>query len=252
VPFFQHKGGLKMESWDESSLAQFDGRDGKPAYIAYKGRVYDVTDSKLWHGGLHMKRHQAGSDLTDSLSAAPHDNEVLSRYPQVGRYQPRDVSSLPPGLERFLERFPIARRHPHPVAVHFPLVFLLSVFIFDMLYILTGRLSFYETALYCLYAGLLTMPTAMMTGFFSWWVNYQAQAMKPIVRKIQLSFLVLILSTGILFWRNQTADLLEPFRIESLFYLILVLSLWPLLIALGFIGGSLVFPHGRSKRTGGE
>lgn len=236
-----------MEQWDETSLAQFDGQDGKPVYIAYRGRVYDVSASKLWREGLHMKRHQAGRDLTDFLSAAPHGEDVFSRYPQVGLLLSKDESTLPAFLAGLLDRFPILRRHPHPIAVHFPLVFLLSVFVFDLLYIATGRHSFYDTSLFCLYGGLLMMPPAMMTGFYTWWVNYQAQAMKAVARKIQLSSLLLVLSTAILFWRTQGTDLLCPFRVQSLLYLVLVLLMWPLVIALGFIGGSLVFPHGKAK-----
>jgi len=30
-----------------NELKQYDGRDGRSAYIAYKGKVYDVTESFL-------------------------------------------------------------------------------------------------------------------------------------------------------------------------------------------------------------
>ena len=40
-------------------------------YIAQGGKVIDVTASKLWKGGLHMKRHRAGSDLSADIAAAP-------------------------------------------------------------------------------------------------------------------------------------------------------------------------------------
>ncbi|HPJ96684.1 MAG TPA: cytochrome b5 domain-containing protein [Syntrophales bacterium] len=239
-----------MEQWDETSLAQFDGRSGKPIYIAFRGCVYDVTASKLWRDGLHMKRHQAGRDLTDSFTAAPHGEDVFSRYPQVGLYRSTDELVLPAWLAGVLDRYPILRRHPHPIAVHFPLVFLLSVFIFDLLHIVTGRPSFYDTSLFCLYSGLLMLPPAMITGFYTWWINYQAQAMNAVARKIQLSSLLLVLSTVILYWRNLGTDLLRPLRLESLFYLTLVLALWPLVITIGFLGGSLVFPHGKTKKAG--
>ena len=29
-------------------LAEKDGKEGRPVYIAYKGRIYDVSGSKLW------------------------------------------------------------------------------------------------------------------------------------------------------------------------------------------------------------
>jgi len=65
-------------------LAQHDGKDGAPAYVAYNGIVYDVSHSFLWRRGRHWVLHQAGADLTDSLASAPHGKDLLSRVPVVG------------------------------------------------------------------------------------------------------------------------------------------------------------------------
>ena len=65
-------------------LKQYDGKNGRPAYIAYKGKVYDVTTSFLWVDGDHQGEHQAGRDLTAEISRAPHGEETLERIPLVG------------------------------------------------------------------------------------------------------------------------------------------------------------------------
>ena len=65
-------------------LAGYDGRDGRRAYIAVNGTIYDVTDSPHWQGGLHPPDHQAGQDLTEELLKAPHVRAVVERYPVVG------------------------------------------------------------------------------------------------------------------------------------------------------------------------
>jgi predicted heme/steroid binding protein len=65
-------------------LKQYDGKNGRPAYIAYKGKVYDVTDSSLWVDGDHQGEHQAGRDLTEEISKAPHGEETLDRIPIIG------------------------------------------------------------------------------------------------------------------------------------------------------------------------
>ena len=66
-------------------LANFDGEDGRPAYFAYKGKIYDVTQSKLWGDGNHMKRHHAGIDLTDILGQAPHSEDKILAMPEAGK-----------------------------------------------------------------------------------------------------------------------------------------------------------------------
>ena len=53
-----------MKEFNSAELAQFDGENGKPIYIAHAGKVYDVSESKLWRKGMHMKRHAAGRDLS--------------------------------------------------------------------------------------------------------------------------------------------------------------------------------------------
>ena len=64
-------------------LRQFDGKDGRPAYIAVNNKVYDVTASPLWAGGVHEGAHSAGHDLTEELWQAPHVRAVVERFPVV-------------------------------------------------------------------------------------------------------------------------------------------------------------------------
>ncbi|MDX1765229.1 MAG: cytochrome b5 domain-containing protein [bacterium] len=68
-----------------SRLAGFDGEAGRPAFIAYQNKVYDVSQSPLWKGGAHMRRHQAGNDLSPMLKQAPHGEEKILAMPEVGR-----------------------------------------------------------------------------------------------------------------------------------------------------------------------
>ena len=67
-----------------AELAQNNGRDGRPAYVAVNGTVYDVTASPRWQNGLHPPDHHAGQDLTEELATAPHVRAVVERFPVVG------------------------------------------------------------------------------------------------------------------------------------------------------------------------
>ncbi len=73
-----------MKEFTLDELAEFDGRDGRPAYVAYEGTVYDVSESAMWGDGDHEGMHQAGGDLTDEHADAPHDVYVTD-FPEVGR-----------------------------------------------------------------------------------------------------------------------------------------------------------------------
>lgn len=73
-----------MRTFTLEELAEFDGRDGRPAYIAYQGKVYDVSAGATWSDGDHFAEHQAGQDLTEALDYAPHGEEALQRMPVVG------------------------------------------------------------------------------------------------------------------------------------------------------------------------
>ena len=72
-----------MKEFTAEDLADFDGQDGRPAYVAYKGVVYDVSDSGMWSEGDHEALHEAGHDLTSEHDDAPHDVYVTD-FPEVG------------------------------------------------------------------------------------------------------------------------------------------------------------------------
>jgi len=68
----------------QTELAENNGKNGKPAYIALKGKVYDVSNSVFWMEGDHMGSHEAGKDLTSEIELAPHAEDVMKRTVLVG------------------------------------------------------------------------------------------------------------------------------------------------------------------------
>lgn len=72
-----------MKEFTLEELKQFDGRQGRPAYVAYEGDVYDLTESAMWPDGDHEGAHAAGEDLTEAQADAPHDVHVTD-FPKVG------------------------------------------------------------------------------------------------------------------------------------------------------------------------
>ncbi len=87
-----------------ATLPSLDGQDGAKAIVAVNGKLYDVTDSRLWKNGTHVRQHQAGQDLTAAMAGAPHGAEVLERVPMVGEIQtaPAGTGPRPPRARRIL------------------------------------------------------------------------------------------------------------------------------------------------------
>lgn len=66
-------------------LSEYDGQDGRPAYIAVEGVVYDVSIVTAWMGGKHQG-YFAGQDVTEKIKEiSPHGVRVLSKLPEVGK-----------------------------------------------------------------------------------------------------------------------------------------------------------------------
>ena len=72
-----------MRIFTKEELQKYDGSNGS-VYIAYSGRVFDVSDSFHWRKGVHHVRHHAGCDLTEALKQAPHNPDLLDKFPVVG------------------------------------------------------------------------------------------------------------------------------------------------------------------------
>ncbi|MDH4162456.1 MAG: CopD family protein [Nitrospirota bacterium] len=103
-------------------LSHFDGKDGHPAYIAYKGMVYDITNSRLWKNGAHMVKHHAGTDLTEALGQAPHKEDKVLAMPQVGMLVAADRKPERPFHERLFYFFAYMN-----LALVFVIIFVISL-----------------------------------------------------------------------------------------------------------------------------
>lgn len=236
-----------MKEFDPEELAKANGKAGNPIYVAFEGKVYDVSASERWKGGLHMGRHRAGSDFSTAITAAPHTPDVLARFPQVGvlKRHATPERTLPTGIAAALGHFPILRRHPHPMVVHFPIALTFASAVFTVLYLLTGVPSFETTSLHCLAGAILFTPVAMATGWFTWWLNYLARPMKAVTVKIWCSWVLLILQAVLFSWRIAASSLTNLSFEARLLYGGLVISLLPLVSIIGWYGATMTFPVGK-------
>jgi predicted heme/steroid binding protein/uncharacterized membrane protein len=236
----------KLKEFSRGDLAQFNGEDGKPVYIAYEGKVYDASASKLWKTGLHMRRHQAGADLSEEIGGAPHGVEVLKRLPHVGTLKaekdPMD-EHIPEILLAVFRKIPMLRRHPHPMTVHFPIAFMMLFPVLNILYLITGKESFDISSFHVLVAGLVFTPVALLTGPYNWWINYAGKWSKTIAVKMFGSLILITLILVIFMWRLLVPDIMLQPSGARIIYLMLSLILPPIVSVLGWFGAKMTFPH---------
>jgi predicted heme/steroid binding protein len=72
-----------LPTFTRSQLALRNGQDKPEIWVAYQGKIYDVSRSRLWRSGMHYE-HWAGQDLTGELGIAPHTETVFDKFDQIG------------------------------------------------------------------------------------------------------------------------------------------------------------------------
>lgn len=224
-----------MRRFAKKELREFSGEEGKPAYVAFKGKVYDVSNSRLWAGGKHEGRHFAGDDLTERILSAPHGEEVFTKLQVVGEFVEKEVSHQ--RLVRWLQKL-----HLHPISVHFSIAYSIAVPLLSVLYVLTGEVSFETASYYMLLLGFLSAPVAALFGFFSWKVAYEGRMTRIFARKLVFAVVLLVFITICFFWRTLNPNILTAGTELSYVYLAMIVSLVPVVSILGYYGGEIVYP----------
>ena len=230
----------KNRTFTPKELSLYNGTNGRPAYVAVEGKVYDVSKSRFWENG-HHEIHHAGLDLTDELQRAPHGKEVLRNMAEAGVLLKTEKDQLPTFVETLLKRYPVVRRHPHPFFVHFPLVFLFGGAVFIFLHLYRPRVAPFEQAAFMmLIMGVIFTLPAIVTGLWNWWVAFSLQPSPQVFYKISLSIILFLVEITCLLIRIR-----GPFEknTRGWVYLGLMLFLAVDVLAIGFFGGQLTYGY---------
>ena len=181
--------------------------------------------------------------MTTDIQAAPHDPDVLEKFPQVGtlvtKGQDREIPEI---LSVLLTKVPMLRRHPHPMTIHFPIVFVFSVFFFNAVFLVTGMKSFEVTAFHCLGAGILFTPVAIITGFYTWWLNYYAKITTPVLVKQICSLLLFAVEIVLFVMRFKNPEILQSMNGFAILFSALMFFMVILVTVVGWYGAHLTFP----------
>ena len=205
----------------KEQLKEFNGQNGKPAYIGFQGKVYDISKSDFWPNGAHMGMFQAGEDLTDKIHMSPHREKNVFRFPIVDTLEDGAAAetannaatdTVTPNSENMMsdvdkkmmeKRKWYKKNHPHPKMIHFPIGMFGLAFFLQILSIIFHLVD-YKVALTIpvasatsvvglvstMFAVLFVIP-AVASGALSFYINYNGFANSILKKKI--------IGSGILF-----------------------------------------------------
>jgi 2-oxoglutarate ferredoxin oxidoreductase subunit alpha len=227
----------------KSELKEYNGKNGTKAYIAYKGKVYDVTDSHLWQNGEHEGAHSAGLDLTPMLENAPHSVEVFKDFIVVATLEEKpslDESASDENYKQHLSNW-YKKYYPHPMIAHFPIVLHLFAVVFDIVFFTNPKEAYAVVIFYTFFVATVFGLVAMLPGFLSWWINYNLLKSKPFVIKIIVSILTLLLGVvGITIYMENPNVVYETSVLGVIYHFIIFITGVNVII-LGYYGGKITW-----------
>jgi uncharacterized membrane protein len=193
-----------------------------------------------------LNLYLSGMHVSNEGEFGPYERQDPTSFKLV-RYYP-ESGEPPAGLrgkvEEWLYRHPFFRRHPHPAVVHFPLGLLMVAALFEFLALATASHRTEWAAYCCLIVGMLSVPVAIMTGYFTWWINYVGLESSLILVKRHLAWVALVLAVfGVLL---RSFIIKEPLQIRNFYvltYVAVLLVLASIISIVGFLGGELTFPY---------
>lgn len=222
----------------KDDISSKDGKNGNSSHVIYDGKIYDVTDSKLWKNGSHLNRHQAGEDLTKFMSMAPHGTEVFEKFECIGEIEeaPETIS------KKDIYRRLYSKYHPHPIFLHYPMGLIgFSAFML-VLFLITSNDSFETAAFYSLLCGAITIIPTIISGIISWWINYE-MALTSIFRyKLFASGILLILCTIAVILRLIYPNIATQEGLLTYIYYLSVFISVPTMSVAAYNGGKITWP----------
>jgi len=222
----------------KDELTSFDGKEGKKSYVSYQGKIYDVTDSRLWKNGKHVNKHHAGMDLSEAMESAPHGADVLERFQMVGEidgFKPKKrEKNFKETVRKLYKIF-----HPHPMLIHFPMGLIKFTIIMQILFFMTGNRSFEVAGFYSIVVSTLFIIPTVLSGMVSWWVNYDLTINKLFMVKLILSIVLFFMGVLEIWIRLDFPDVAVNGGGLGMFYNLLLFANVPVLGIIGFNGGKL-------------
>lgn len=168
-------------------------------------------------------------------------DEPPERCPVCGK--PREAFVLLEASEvrKIVVREFVKSLHLHPIIVHFPnALFPLSLF-FLVLFLVSGNKYYEGISFIMLFIAVIASPMAFVSGLIDWQIRYGGSKASIFVRKIVLSIILIILGVACLIIHLVNPDVMLSAPLLKGFYVGGLIGLNILTVALGYLGGRIIF-----------
>ncbi|MCJ7664192.1 MAG: hypothetical protein MUO24_08100 [Desulfobacterales bacterium] len=129
----------------------------------------------------------------------------------------------------------------HPIAVHFTNALFPVSFFFLLLYLLLHQDSFRQTYFYILALATISSPFSYLTGIADWKRRYKGVKTSLFSKKIRFGIGLMVVGALCTAWYWFYPGVLDGAGVKMVFFLVLNLATLPFAVALGHLGGKLVF-----------
>ncbi|MCJ7546471.1 MAG: hypothetical protein MUP30_06550 [Deltaproteobacteria bacterium] len=129
----------------------------------------------------------------------------------------------------------------HPIAVHFTNALFPVSFFFLVLYLLLRQDSVRQTYFYILALATISSPFSYLTGIADWKQRYKGAKTSLFSKKMRYGICLIVIGAFCTAWYWFSPGVLDDRGVTIIVFLIVNLLTIPLAVALGHLGGKLVF-----------
>ena len=129
----------------------------------------------------------------------------------------------------------------HPIAVHFTNALFPVSFFFLVLYLLLRHDSLRQTYFYILALATISSPFSFLTGIADWKQRYKGAKTSLFSKKMRYGICLMVIGALCTAWYWFYPGVVDDRGVSLIVFLIANLLTLPLAVALGHLGGKLVF-----------
>ncbi len=129
----------------------------------------------------------------------------------------------------------------HALSVHFPTALYPVAIIFLFLALIFDRDSFRSTYFYLMIIAAFSTPISHFTGIVEWKNKYRGARTHIFINKIRFSLILSVVGGLCTTWYWIYPEILDYTGIYNIIFIVLNISIIPLVIYLGHLGGKLIY-----------